>query len=130
MIGKIQNYSDLLLFKDALKTARELYRLSEGFPEDEGASIVEQMRRSNHSVCLKIAEAWVRREIAAAFVECLSDARKETSESQAWIEIAGKCGYMEEDNCRRLDSAYEKISGQIVSIMEESDNTSSADTLF
>ncbi len=130
MSGKIQNYTDLLLFKDAIKAARELYRLSEGFPEEEGASIVEQMRRSNHSVCLKIAEAWMKRGRPVSFVDCLSDAKKETGESQAWIEIAGECGYMKEDTCRSLDSAYEKISSQIVRIIEESGKCSSADNFF
>jgi four helix bundle protein len=130
MIGKIQNYTDLLLFKDAIKAARELYRLSEGFPQEEGASIVEQMRHSNHYVCLKIAEAWVMRGRPDAFVECLSDAKKETGESQAWIEIAGKCGYIKEDKCKSLDSAYEKISSQIFRVIEESGKCSSADNFF
>jgi four helix bundle protein len=130
MFGKIQNYTDLLLFKDAIKIARDLYRLSEGFPEEETASIVEQMRRSNHSVCLKIAEAWVMRGRPAAFFECLSDAKKETGESQAWIEVAGKCGYIKEDKCRILDSAYEKISSQIFIMIEESGKCSSADNFF
>jgi len=77
------------------------------------------MRRSSRSVCSNTAEAWRKRRYRAAFISKLSDAEGEACETQVWIEFARRCGYMSDDVCDELDSAYDQILGQLVKIINE-----------
>ncbi len=42
-------------------------------------------------------------------------------ETQVWLEFATKCNYMQETLSSELESMYDKIIGQIVKMVEESD---------
>jgi hypothetical protein len=70
-------------------------------------------------VCANLAEAWRRRRYEAAFVAKLCDSESEASETQVWIEIARRCGYFQEEVAKRLDTAYDQITAQIVRMTQE-----------
>ena len=79
------------------------------------------MRRSSRSVCANLAEAWRKRRYRAAFITKLNDAESEACETQVWIELARRCGYLDDDISRELDSIYDMIIGQIVKIIANAD---------
>ena len=113
-MSRIQSHDELEVYKLAFDAAMEIFELTKRFPAEEKYSMVDQMRCSSRSVPTNIAEAWRKRRYKAAFIAKLSDAEGEACETQVWIEFARRCKYMEADVCKRLDTEYERIMGQIV----------------
>lgn len=99
----------------------KLFALTRTFPAEERYSLTDQIRRSSRSVCANLAEAWRKRRYAAAFISKLSDAETEAAETQVWIEMAFRCGYLKEEIFHQLDDAYDKIIGQIVRMADQPD---------
>jgi len=92
----------------------EVFRLSREFPAEEKYSLTDQVRRSSRSVCANIAEACRKRRYPAAFVAKLSDSEAEAAETQVWLEVAWRSGYISETLFKELDSSYENILGMLV----------------
>ena len=79
---KINSYTDLRVFENAMEAAMKIFELTKAYPSEENYSMVDQMRRSSRSVCSNIAEAWRKRRYKAAFIAKLSDSESEACETQ------------------------------------------------
>jgi four helix bundle protein len=51
----------------------------------------------------------------------LSDAESEAGETQTWIEVARRCGYLSEGDATGLEDGYEKVIGQLVKMIDRPD---------
>jgi len=118
---RINTYKELRVFQNAMEAAMKIFEVTKAFPAEERYSMVDQMRRSSRSVCANLAEAWRKRRYKAAFIAKLSDAESEACETQVWIEFAQRCGYLNDETSHDLDSTYDQIMGQIVTMIRESD---------
>jgi four helix bundle protein len=116
---KIEHYRDLRVFQGAMDLCMEIFEASKRFPAEERFSLVDQIRRSSRSVCANIGEAWHKRRYVAAFSAKLSDAESEASETQVWLTIARRCGYLASEEATRLDVAYDRVIAQIVRMVQE-----------
>src|SRR6188768_823203 len=94
MTKKILRHQDLVVYMKSLEAAMQIFELSKTFPKEETYSLTDQVRRSSRSVPANIAEAWRKRRYVAAFVCKLNDAEGESAETQTWIEVAVRCGYL------------------------------------
>lgn len=94
-----------------------IFEATKGFPAEERYSLVDQMRRSSRSVCANIAEAWRKRRYPNAFVSKLNDAEAEAAETEVWLEIALRCGYLEQPKAATLEQNYEHILGKVVTMI-------------
>lgn len=81
-------------YKVAFKAAMEIFQLSKEFPAEESYSLTDQIRCSSRSICSNLAEAWRKRRYPAVFINKLSDAMQEGSETQAWLDFCLACEYM------------------------------------
>jgi len=115
----VRHFRDLDVYQNALATGLRVYELTKRFPGEEKYSLTDQIRRSSRSVCANIAEAWRKRRYQAAFVSKLSDAESEAAETQVRIEFAMRHSYISEVEFREIDSAYERILGQLVKMIEQ-----------
>ncbi len=115
----IRSYRELDVYKSAMELTMEVFRLTKTFPPEERYSLTDQVRRSSRSVCANIAEAWRKRRYTAAFISKLNDAEAEAAETQVWLEIAFRSGYLKEETAKRLDNSCEKILGQLVRMADE-----------
>jgi four helix bundle protein len=104
-----------------MEAAMRIFELTKGFPPEEKFSMVDQMRRSSRSVCANIAEGWRKRRYSAHFVSKLSDAEAEAEETRVWLEFACRCGYTTEAQTRGLDEVYDKVLGQLVKMISDSE---------
>jgi four helix bundle protein len=77
------------------------------------------LRRSSRSVCANIGEAWRKRRYEKAFISKLSDSEAEAAETQVWLEVACKSKYITKVEFEKLDKEYEKIIGQIVTMIDK-----------
>jgi four helix bundle protein len=98
-----------------------IFELTKAFPPEERYSLVNQIRRSSRSVCANIAEAWRKRRYPKHFASKLSDAESEAEETRVWLEIAYRCGYLSKSQMEELDQQYDKILGQLVTMITHSD---------
>ena len=116
-MNEIRSHRDLRVWQQAMDLAMEVFRLSRSFPAEERYSLTDQIRRSSRSVAANIAEAFRKRRYEAAFVSKLSDVEAEAAETQTWIELATRCGYLETAAASELDTAYEALLAQLVSMI-------------
>ena len=94
-----------------------IFELTKHFPPEERYSLTDQVRRSSRSVCANVAEAWRSRRYPAAFVNKLSDADAEAAETQVWLDMALRCGYLDADVHSELADRYDHICAQLVKMM-------------
>jgi four helix bundle protein len=104
-----------------MDSAMRILEASKGFPPEEKYSLTDQIRRSSRSVCTNIAEAWRKRRYPNAFVSKLSDADSEAAETQAWLEFAFKCGYLNQKLRDELEDAYDRIMGKLINMLTRPD---------
>jgi four helix bundle protein len=117
----IRHFRDLDVYQNALAAGLRVYELSKKFPTEERCALTDQARRSSRSVCANIAEAWRKRRYEAALIAKLSDAEGEAAKRHVHLEFAFRHGYVSRDEFLSLDDAYEKISGQLVKMIDEPD---------
>lgn len=97
----------------------EIFELTKNYPVEEKYSMVDQMRRSSHSVCANIAESWRKRRYPAHLVSKLSDSGGEAEETRVWLEFCLRCQYIAEIKFADLDSRYDLVIGQLVKMISE-----------
>lgn len=98
-----------------------IFELSKSFPKEETYSLTDQIRRSSRSVPANIAEAWRKRRYRAAFIAKLNGAEGEAAETQTWLEISVRSGYVSRDTAKELFNEYDEIISMLVS-MENNPN--------
>jgi four helix bundle protein len=99
---KIQQHTDLEVYKKAFDAAMLIFAATKKFPKEETYSLTDQIRRSSRSVCANLAEAWRKRRYKAAFISKLSDAEGEAAETQVWLQFAVSCRYLDDDRTTPL----------------------------
>src|SRR5436305_3601213 len=117
----IRSYRELRVYQAAMKAAMRIFEITKRFPNEEKYSLTDQIRRSSRSVCANIAEAWRKRRYQAHFVSKLSDSETEAEETRVWLEFACRCGYMSKTRAEEMDDVYDKIIGQLVKMMSNSE---------
>lgn len=105
----MNGYKSLKVFQLAYKLAMEIFHLSKNFPMEESFSLTDQIRRSSRSVPANIAEGYRKRQYPKAFVNKMSDADGEATETMLWLDFAKDCGYLSPSNHERLTKGYEEI---------------------
>lgn len=101
--------------------AMEIFDRTKGFPVEERYSLTDQVRRSSRWVCANIAEAWRKRRYANAFVAKLSDAEAEAAETEVWLEMVVRCGYLDAAKAAELEGEYEYMLGKLVTMLSHPD---------
>jgi four helix bundle protein len=117
----ITSYRELRVYRQSIDNAMEIFKITKSFAETEKYSMVDQIRKSSRSVCANIAEAWRKRRYKAAFIAKINDAETEACETQVWLEMAYKCGYISQQTLKQLDISYEQIMGQLVIMIHQAD---------
>lgn len=113
-------HQDLLVYRKAIEAAMKIFELSKAFPREETYSLTDQVRRASRSVPANIAEAWRKRRYKAAFISKLNDAEGEAAETQTWLEVGVRCGYVERDDAKELFLEYDEIISMLVSMANNS----------
>ncbi len=119
--GFAQDYRDLVVYQQAVEAAMAVFALTRSFPTEERYSMVDQMRRSSRSVCANIGEAWRKRRYRQAFIAKLNDSEAEAAETQVWLELAQRSGYLASDNGESLHATYDGILAQLVTMIDGAD---------
>lgn len=118
---KISSVRELDVYRLAFKTAMEIFETSKRFPKKEEYSLTDQIRRSSRSICSNLAEAWRKRKYEAVFINKLTDAEAEASETQTWLEFALACKYIDKALFDGFDDRYEHIYAMLITMERKAD---------
>lgn len=117
----VKHFRELEVYQNAMALTLRIFELTKHWPSEERFNLTDQIRRSSHSVCTNLAEAWQKRRYKAAFIAKLSDSETEAAETEVSSEIAIRCRYLDEKTFRELDESYEKVLAQIVRMIDQPD---------
>ena len=97
--------------------AMEIFQISKKFPKEERYSLTDQIRRSSRSVCSCIGEAYRKKEYEGYFVNKITDADGENTETRIWLDFARACTYITDDEWNNLEMKAEEV-GKLLNHME------------
>jgi four helix bundle protein len=115
---KSKGHRDLIVYQKAFALAMKIFEITKKFPPEEKYSLVDQVRRSSRSVCSCIAEAYRKRKYQGYFVNKLSDADGENSETIVWLEFSAASNYITEETKDELEQAAEEVGRMLNSMIE------------
>ena len=118
---RINSYRELDVYQNAFEAAMEIFELTKRFPVEERFSLTVQIRRSSRSICANLAEAWGKRRYPASFASKVCDAYAEASETQVWLDLALKSGYLPLNSYTSLVKRYDGIGAQLYRMMSNPD---------
>ncbi len=100
------DFKKLLAYQKSFNLAMVIFEISKSFPKAENYSLTDQIRRSSHSVCANISEAYRKRRYPKYFISKLTDADAdadadadtENSEINTWLDFALSCKYISDED--------------------------------
>jgi four helix bundle protein len=95
---KIRTHRELEVYKIAFAASMKIFNLSKSFPREETYSLTDQIRSTSRSVCSNIAEAFRKRRYEKSYISTLNDSEGEAAETQAWLEFALECNYINKND--------------------------------
>jgi four helix bundle protein len=108
-------YRDLDVWQRAMEVVECCYRLSEGFPRAEEFGLRGQMRRAAVSVPSNIAEGHGRT-TTGEYLQQLSIARGSLMELETHVLIAGRLGYIPQNDVTRVLELTSEVSRMLASL--------------
>jgi four helix bundle protein len=118
----IKGFRDLEVYALAREQAKKIFVVSKSFPKEERFSLTDQIRRSSRAVNAMIAEAWARRRYPAAFINKIDEAMGEAMETQAWLDHALDCDYLDRNQYRALDEMWQKVGAMLNRMIQRADD--------
>ncbi len=107
------NYRNLKIYERSYKAALAVYRMTEGYPEEEKYGITSQMRRAAVSIALNISEGNAKRESTQEFKRFLMMSMGSANEMSVLIEFSKDLGYIDEEVYEKAKEEYEEIGKMI-----------------
>jgi four helix bundle protein len=117
----INSAKDLRVYKAAYELAMEIFEISKQWPKEEIYTLTDQIRRASRSVCSNIREAWAKRRYEAHFINKLTDADAENSETDTWLDFAKDCGYLNDNDHERPIVRCSDIGRMLGSMLKKPD---------
>ena len=116
---KINSFRELRVYQAAIDASMKIFEITKTFPKEEIYSMTNQIRRASRSVCANIGEAWRRRRYKAAFIAKLNDSETEATETQVWLDLALRSGYITQEFNEEMFMEYESIISQLVVMINQ-----------
>jgi len=108
---QVYSYRNLALWQRAQELALGVIKMSESLPKSEAArSIARQVVSSSGSVAANIAEGHGRYSVAA-YRNHLSIARGSTAETDSWLDLLARAGYIAPATAGKLHDECELLLG-------------------
>ncbi|MEP1487083.1 MAG: four helix bundle protein [Algibacter sp.] len=110
------DFKQLLAYQKSFELAMLIFEISKLFPKEETYSLTDQIRRSSHSVCANITEAYRKRRYQKHFISKLTDADGENSETSTWLDFALACKYISTEDYYKFSEQGKEI-GKLINYM-------------
>ena len=107
----------LIVYKQARDHAKRIFLLTRSFLAKERYSLTDQSRRSSRAVNAMIAESWARRHYPEAFINKITEAM----ETQARLDHAVDCSYVDDARYRELNDEWQQIGAMLNGMIDKAD---------
>ncbi len=118
---RIESFRDLDLYQLGLWEAKRVFLITKEFPGEERYSLTDQIRRSSRAVNAMLGEAWARRRYMAAFVNKVNESLGEAMETQAWLDHALACDYIDAKQHAELDKTWQRVGAMLNRMIQKAD---------
>ncbi len=118
----IRSFREMDVYNLALKEATKIFKITKEFPKEEKYSLTDQIRRSSRAVNALVAEAWARRRSKAAFINKINEALGEAMETQAWLDHALACEYINSNFFDEIDDAWQHVGAMLNRVIQRADD--------
>ncbi len=111
--GRIRDYRDPIVWREAMDIARLIYLLTRDFPREEAFGLTAQMRRSASSIPANIAEGFGRAQ-RRSFVQFLRIAQGSLKELESHAILANQVGLLGDDPFNDLFARCQRLGKRLV----------------
>jgi four helix bundle protein len=115
MSTKPQSYRDLIVWQKSIELAKQLYRLTASFPDEEKFGMISQIRRAAVSVPSNIAEGQARN-TTGEFIQFISHAEGSAAELDTQLLLSVEFGFLEETQAAATFTLIEEIRRMLNSL--------------
>lgn len=116
----IRDYRDLIVWKEAMGIAEEVYVLTRGFPREELYGMTAQMRRCAVSIPANIAEGFGRAQ-RRPFIQFLRIAQGSLKELETHTMLCVRFGLLSQEQAAKLEPRYTRLGKRLVSFVRSLD---------
>ncbi|WP_430964996.1 four helix bundle protein [Spongiimicrobium sp. 2-473A-2-J] len=110
----LKSYKELRVWQKSIALIKEVYKVTNGFPEDEKFGLIGQMRRSSVSIPSNIAEGWGRKSLKN-YIQFLRNSRGSLFELETQVVISKELNYIKYS--RTIENQIEEISKMLNSLI-------------
>ncbi len=110
------DFKNLLAYQKAFNLAMSIFEISKSFPREETYSLTDQIRRSSRSVNANISDAYRKRRYPKHFINKLTDADGENSETNTWLDFSLECHYLSKEKYEELINQSLEV-GKLINYM-------------
>ena len=114
----IKSFKELEIYTRSKEIVKEVYRITERYPEKEKYNVISQLRRSVLSIPLNIAEGYGRQS-REEFKRFLRISLGSSNEVEAILEISRELDYISEEEYRKISKENEEIGKMIYKTIEK-----------
>jgi len=111
-----KNYRDLIVWQDAIKIAKMVYKLVEKFPKHENYALADQLRRAAVSVPSNIAEGQARK-APGDFRRFLHIALGSLAEVDTQLILAQEFGYLSKEDIDPMDEHIQSLRKKLYALI-------------
>lgn len=111
-----RNYRDLIVWQNAIKLAKDVYKLTEKFPKHETYALADQIRRAVVSVPSNIAEGQARK-APAEFRRFLHIALGSLAEVDTQLVLAQEFNYLSKEDVDGIDDQIQDLRKKLYALM-------------
>ena len=115
---RINNYSDLKVYKLSYQLALEIHRMTLKFPAFERVELASQLRRAATSVPINIAEGYGRKRSAEDFKRFLVIAMGSCNEVSVILDLAHDLGYFSKEVHGQFKDRYDQVGRTINKLIQ------------
>jgi four helix bundle protein len=124
-MARITTFRDLIAYQRALEASKVIFESTKSLPRIEDFALRDLIRRSSRSVSAQLAEGWSARRHKRLFrYRCLL-ALGEAHETQAWLDHALTCGYLDAATHQGLNNEWQEIGALIQAMINRADSFAS-----
>lgn len=111
-----KNYRELIVWQDAIKIAKAVYKLTEKFPKHENYALADQLRRAAVSVPSNIAEGQARK-APGDFRRFLHIALGSLAEMDTQLVLAQEFGYLFKEDVDTMDEQIQNLRKKLYALI-------------
>ena len=114
----ITSFKELDIYKRSKELLKQVYQITDKYPEQEKYNVISQLRRSILSIPLNIAEGYGRQS-KEEFKRFLKISLGSSNEVEALLEISKELRYIKEEEYQNLSKENEEIGKMIYRTIEK-----------